>query len=341
MAMLIFFLCSSSTMTLAFFLVAILSIMYARNSGSSHFFLNVSAIFFLASSELFCFLADDTFLARYSGSVAHRFFSDSRIFCFVSSECLNPFLRAPPFGLRFFTSPLAHFSFRTALIFALVSSVGLYPPFSVRRARRSASFFLRSSFFFCSYSSSVTPMSASFARNRSLFLFRTPSAMRRFTSSDRPFPLFHGTFPLLAAEILAFEALVWLYPPASVGRGTSAISSEKSASVLGTLATAPFVLVATPFTTASESKDVDAVMSPFKTVSGAGAEEALKSPFANVAPSLALPTACASFIVEADIDVRHLRFSDAFGECNSDDRGDATTLLCLRNADGCWGITKL
>ena len=64
-------------------------------------------------------------------------------------------------------------------------------------------------------------MSCSFCKCRSLFLARTPAAIRALTSSVRFIPLFHGTFPLLAAEILAREACVCEYPPFSVGRGMS------------------------------------------------------------------------------------------------------------------------
>ncbi len=58
-------------------------------------------------------------------------------------------------------------------------------------------------------------------RKRSRFLLRTPSAIRALVSSDRVLPLFHGVFPLLAADILALDADVCEYPPAAVGMGTS------------------------------------------------------------------------------------------------------------------------
>jgi len=45
--------------------------------------------------------------------------------------------------------------------------------------------------------------------------------MRCLTSSERGLPMFQGVFPLFAADILALDAVVWVYPPASVGIGIS------------------------------------------------------------------------------------------------------------------------
>mmetsp|Transcript_28155 Transcript_28155/g.42397 ORF Transcript_28155/g.42397 Transcript_28155/m.42397 type:complete len:210 (-) Transcript_28155:792-1421(-) len=185
------------------------SIIEARNSGSSHFCFRVSAIRLRTDAPT---TPEATVLlvinSLYSESSAHLRFRDSRIFCFVSSECLKP-LRTVlgSRGLRLI-SPLAYFSFSMFDIFFFVSSVGVYPPFAVLRARRSASFFRLSAFFLSLNSSSVIPSSASFARNRSRFLRRTPSAMRALTSSERVLPLFQGVLPLLAADILALDAEV-------------------------------------------------------------------------------------------------------------------------------------
>ena len=118
-------------------------------------------------------------------------------------------------------APLAYFSLRIRDIFSLVSVVGVYPPLVVLRALRSASLLRRSSRFRRSCSSSVMPSSSSLARNFSRLRLRTPSAIRALTSSERVLPLFQGLLPLLAADILALEAEVWVYPPLAVGIGTS------------------------------------------------------------------------------------------------------------------------
>mmetsp|Transcript_8917 Transcript_8917/g.20745 ORF Transcript_8917/g.20745 Transcript_8917/m.20745 type:complete len:448 (-) Transcript_8917:378-1721(-) len=214
--------CSSFLLPSFGFLVAIFFIIFERNSGSAHLFFRVSLIRFRTERPT---SPEATVLfvmsSRYSESSAHFRRRLSRIFCFVSSECLNPFRIAEGFLGFLLTAPFAYFSLRTFEIFRLVSSVGVYPPLAVFRARRSASFLLRSAFFRSWCSSSVIPSSASLARNRSRFRFRTPSAMRARVSSDLALPLFHAVLPLLAADILAFDSVVWVNPPLAVGRGTS------------------------------------------------------------------------------------------------------------------------
>ena len=189
---------------------AILDIISFRNASSlRHLLRNDSLIFCRTSSFVFTRLETSIILARYAGSVDHRLRKDSEIFWRVSSEWVKP--RRTWTGLtgRGLSSPAANFCFNISLILRFVSSVGRYPPFSVRRARFSASFAARSARLRSSYSSSVIPISSNFCKNRSLFFARTPAAIRALTSSVRFIPLFQGTFPLLAAEILARDACVW------------------------------------------------------------------------------------------------------------------------------------
>ena len=60
--------------------------------------------------------------------------------------------------------------------------------------------------------------------------------MRCLTSSERGLPMFQGVFPLFAADILALDAVVWVYPPASVGIGISGSEVVVSVAVALTLA---------------------------------------------------------------------------------------------------------
>mmetsp|Transcript_29752 Transcript_29752/g.54650 ORF Transcript_29752/g.54650 Transcript_29752/m.54650 type:complete len:488 (-) Transcript_29752:537-2000(-) len=222
MASLIFLRCDASRFDEDRLRFLNLVIICARNSGFSHFFFRVSEMRWRTPGST---LPDATDLlvmsSRYSASSAHFFRRDSRIFCLVSSVCLKP--RRTVEGSRGFrvTSPLAYFSLRILDILAFVSSVGVYPPLAVFLALRSASFFRRSAFFRSRCSSSVMPSSASLARNFSRLRRLTPSAMRALTSGDRWRPLFQGVLPLLAAEILALEEVVWVYPPLAVAMGTS------------------------------------------------------------------------------------------------------------------------